>query len=271
MPLSYLIYTEPHLRPFSDIDLFIQTKDFKAAGQLMTSLGYEARNEAAGEFISYQRTFKRVDSFGVEHYYDIHQKISNPVIFSDLLIFEEAWSRSISVPRLDARARTLCPTHALLLACVHRVAHHAEDQRPIWFKDIHLLTESLSQDEFDSFLKIAEDKKVLKICVEGVQLAKAKFETKFSEELFEKYRLKSENTQEASGSYLKSKYPRLRDLISNLKTISGFNHRVRFLKNYAFPDADYLLKKYSVSNRGWLPLLYFRRGMEGIWKIFRRT
>ena len=38
------------------------------------------------------------------------------------------------------------------------------------------------------------------------------------------------------------------------------------LSEHLFPPSEYMLKKYAVTSRAWLPKLYLQRGIQGAWK-----
>ena len=59
------------------------------------------------------------------HVVDLHWRIANPQRVRPVLAYEELAAAAEPVPALAPRARGLRRVHALLLACVHRVAHHA--------------------------------------------------------------------------------------------------------------------------------------------------
>ena len=43
--------------------------------------------------------------------------------------------------------------------------------------------------------------------------------------------------------------------------------RARWLKELAFPPADYMREKYPNAANPWLPVLYARRALHGLWRL----
>src|SRR5438270_516149 len=76
-----------------------------------------------------QHTFTRSDRFGVAHVYDVHLDISNSAVFADVLRYDELSARSIALEGIASTARGLLHVDALLLACIHRIAHHYDTDR----------------------------------------------------------------------------------------------------------------------------------------------
>src|SRR5678816_3932786 len=80
---------------------------------------------------------------GVWHLYDVHWKLACPQAFAHLLTYGEVAAEAVPVSALGPHARRPSDGHELFIACVHRAAHHAGDERLIWLYDIHLMTERL--------------------------------------------------------------------------------------------------------------------------------
>jgi len=116
--LAYDLYDAPELRPRGDTDLLISEADVPALRKRMRDLGYESQLTSGDTLAIRQQTFVRAG-----HVYDVHWDISNSPVVRDALPFEEVIDRAILVPRIAPNA--LAPSHAdaLLLACIHRVAH----------------------------------------------------------------------------------------------------------------------------------------------------
>ena len=92
----------------------------------------------------YQMPFERVDHLGIEHALDIHWRIANPQVVSQVLTHDELVERSVTVNVQGHPMRVPSAVDSLLMACVHRVAHHPDVEKPIWVHDIHLLATGVS-------------------------------------------------------------------------------------------------------------------------------
>jgi hypothetical protein len=145
--LAYTHYAEPHLRTRCDTDVLIRPADRIGARQALERLGYERRNEIDGTLVSYQECHTKRDG-AVRHVIDLHWQVNNRQVFAQALRFDEVRARSVPVPPLGPAARALCPTDALLLACMHRAAHlgasGTEGDRLLWLYDIHLLATAMT-------------------------------------------------------------------------------------------------------------------------------
>ena len=107
----------------------------------------------------------------------LHWRIANRHVFSHALSFDDAWDASQPVPRLGGAARTLGPADALLLACIHRIAHHTDDPDRLWLWDIHLLAGSMTSADVDALAARAARSDMRAVVARGLELARARFGT----------------------------------------------------------------------------------------------
>jgi hypothetical protein len=167
----------------------------------------------------------------------------------------------------------LGPVHALLIACMHRVAHvtaswgvdetrHYGD-RLIWLYDIHLLASGMSLQELTEFVRLAVERRIKTICSDGLSHSQRCFGTPLPVEVLAA--LSAAGPPEPSARYLDP--GRLRFLMRDIRSLTNVYDRLRLVKEHLFPPAEYMLKKYSVSRRAWLSVLYLRRAVQGIWRL----
>jgi hypothetical protein len=260
-PLAYSLYPEACLRDRGDTDVLVQSK---AAAQeawgVLQELGYERINTPDGELASYQFPCILRGS-PVAEMLDVHWAISNTPALR-VLSFAELWAHSIAVPELGPAARAPCLEHALLLACLHRLSHVADgdENKLIWLYDIHLLLETLDDDQWRRFLAAAGEKGIAGACWEGVKCAVACFYTpqgglRRSEELRQLAALPDQQVA-VPGTVLE------RD-IAQLRAATGTGERLRLLREYLVPAAAYMQARYRPRWRWLLPWYYLGRIARG--------
>src|SRR5947207_7718192 len=98
----------------------------------LAALGYQRVSEIDGELAIGQFHFQKHDRNRLFHALDVHWRVSNVRAFADVLTYEELASDAVSVPSLSGDAWSPSPVHALLVACVHRVAHHGATEDLLW-------------------------------------------------------------------------------------------------------------------------------------------
>jgi hypothetical protein len=262
--LSYTIYPQPGLRPHCDTDVWIHAKHKKNASNILEKLGYLSENTSTGEQISYQIPYCRIDSLGYQHVIDLHWELSNVAIFSQVLPFEEAFKNSVKISALEG-SKTLSDHHSLLVACMHRVAHHFDTENLLWLYDIHILSQGRNEIWFQKFYKLAKEKKVWNVCARGFQLSSQWHGTRLP-----KFILNGEKElNEPSDVFLNPNRKWIHDIYHDLRFLrwsKGFQYMVERV----FPDPAYMLKKYSCTSKILLPTLYLHRILRGLPKIFSR-
>ncbi len=264
LPLAYTLYEYPALRPHGDVDLLIRRGDVEQVGVVMRSLGYMPFTAVPGELVNKQTLYILQAGERSQFQFDIHWRLSNRNLFADLFTFDELAKTGIPVPALGESARTIGWQEALLLACVHRLAHHHNDDRLIWLYDIHLLVERLSADELTEFLQVASVKQVRSVCLDGLKRARQWFDTRLPEALqseIEKVGLSAAGP--LADEYARSDFSRIKRLWAELRHLRGWD-RFRFLRELALPRADYMMKRYGVHRRWQLPWFYLKRAISGL-------
>jgi hypothetical protein len=269
-PLSYSHYPFPYLRPHTDTDLLIRKGDLAAAARVLGALGYMATVATAGELVSHQVTYVKDIGPGIRSQLDIHWKIANPQLFAETWSFAELELASAKIPALGEHARALGGLHALLLACMHRVAHHYDSDYLLWIYDIHRLASSLSRAEFEAFAQLAADAQLRAICLRGLELAQRSFRTALPCDLIEARLSKASGAPaEPTEQFIRQDLRRLDLLKSDLARLNG-PHKLQLLKELLFPPGEYMLQRYNASTRVLLPALYLHRTTLGVWKFFQR-
>lgn len=267
--LAYSHYPSPDLRPRADTDLLIRKKDIAAAEEVAREIGYNRLHTIAGELVMHQFMMEKRDGHGAVHTMDIHWKVSNPHLFADMLPYEELVRDAVPLPTLGRHAYAPSPVHALLLACIHRAAHHRNSERLLWLYDIHLLVSAMEPPEFETFTLLAREKQISAICAESLELSQQCLKTPLPKNLFRRFVLQAGAAHaESSREYLAAGRRRYHNLISDLRATQGWRRKLQLLREHALPSPAYMLNRYATSHRLLLPALYLHRGLRGLWKLF---
>jgi hypothetical protein len=152
---------------------------------------------------------------------------------------------------------------ALVLACVHRAAHHHDTRNLLWLYDIHLLAQGLSDEDWARVLSTARHGAVAALCARGLALAAVCFGTRVPDATAAAL---AAPTKEASRLFLADDVRPVARLASDLRAL-GSRDGVRLLREIAFPPRTYMRAAYG--GTGWLPWLYVRRVGRGVGKWMR--
>lgn len=265
-PLAYTAYDAPALRPRQDTDLLVSTAQAGIARRVLESVGYTPTAYCDDLFSQFE--MQKVDRFGVVHAFDVHWRISTQPVFERVLTYEEIVPRARPVPSLGPRAITAGHVDALLLACIHPVMHHRNEQRALWIYDAHLLASALTQDDFRELARRAKQKGVAAVCAHQLRLAQTMFQTPLPAEVIADLVV---DADEPSAGYLASQRRWHHELVSSVRAVPRFGDRVALLRQVLLPSPSYMLGAYGLSRKPlalWLlPALYLHRNVRGLWKI----
>lgn len=265
--LAYDVYAAPELRPRGDVDLLVARDRAEAATAAFRACGFAERLTSGDEHGVRQVALTRTDAHGVRHEYDLHWDVANTPLFSSALQFENVRRRAIAIPPLGEHARGLHHADALLLACIHRVAHHHDSERLIWLVDIALLRDRMSPDQHRDFWQQAAAARVVGVCRRSIELADEWLSLTSQNRADEFLSAEELARDEASSAFLDRDLTYGGVMLANLRALP-WRERVQRLWQLAFPPAAFLRQTYGA--RGPLPWLYLRRGARGVRRLFRR-
>jgi len=140
--LADLLYRDPGLRPFTDLDLLVHEGNLARALSLLSGLGYH--HMEAGLPLSHERTWRHAASFVAEAPeeipIDLHWgMVDYPGLAPAAAItHQDLWDRAVRVEGPYGVRWELCPEDLLITLALHWVIHHALSGL-IWQLDLALV------------------------------------------------------------------------------------------------------------------------------------
>ena len=262
--LAFTHYRRPWLRPRLDVDVLIAERSQERASRTLRSLGYERPPFVSGRLVMYQEPLVRAEAGGLEHVVDLHWRVANPQVVSRVLSHAQMALRANTIDLLGGRVRVACPADALVLACVHRAAHHQDAQDLLWLFDIHLVASRLSDAEWHAAVSAARAGRVSALCARGLTLAADRFGTIVPG--FVSAALSSRPPTEPSAVFLRAGLTPAGRLLSDLRAL-GVGSGARLLAEILAPPRAYMRAMHG--DTAWLPWLYVRRVAAGAGKWLR--
>ncbi len=251
--LAFSHYPRPDLRPRDDSDLLVEESQLAALDTTMRNMGYRKSPASGGRFISHQCLYTAIDGRGIRHNFDVHWRISNRHRYARLFNLTELLERSRPIPAHATHARCPCPVDALLIAALHRATHRGTD-RLVWLYDIHRLLAAMNDQELGELEERAASKNLTDECRAAIAGAQHYF-----------------GGGAASPPPLSCGARTIDIWMADLKALPSWRARLAFLKEHAFPPADYMRRNRATDNRLALPVSYLTRGLRGSLKLFRRV
>ncbi len=265
--LAYTHYARPDLRARVDSDLLVPAAAVSDMHRVMTDeLGYTSSHRGAQDLTSPQRSYFRHTPQGTIAF-DVHWEIASPRVFATMPSHETLAAHAVPLPQFGPGSRVPCPSDALLIACVHRVAHHLDAPDLKWLFDIHLIASRLTSDEWHRFASDARAHRVARVCRRGLEAASHWFGTPLPEGVRSGEMLDA-NDDEPSAVYLDGR-PMYARVLADAHMLP-WGGRLRLLLEHLVPPAAYMRTVYAPSSRVPLPFLYVFRVLRGAGGWFRR-
>ena len=268
--LAYTHYPHPYVRPRADTDMIVEPGRAALVGAVLERMGYTRAPLITGDMVMYQACYSRTDARRVPHTIDLHWRVSNPQIFAQTFDSDELAASAAAVPALGPAARAVGVIHALAIACIHRVAHHADEDRLIWIYDIHLLAEHFTPGDQEEFVSLAAAKQLVAVCADGLALAHQMFGGASTASLLARL-APSKAPIERSAVYLVRRRRKVDVLVSDLKALPGWKERCKLVREHLLPPARYMRETYGVRVPALLPFYYVWRIARGAREWFRST
>jgi Uncharacterised nucleotidyltransferase len=267
--LAQMVYPAPHVRPRVDTDLLISRERLGAAERVFMAQGWSHPAERVPELSAAQRHYVKPGPASAPRHLDVHWRIANARLFGDALSFDELWTRAVPVPAFGAAARAAGLTDALLVACLHRVAHHDDEVDLLWLWDIHLLAQRLSAQEQIELAATACRAGLTGVCAHGLDLVSAAFATPAAAPLAARLRAAGNGRTEPASRFIGGAR-RITMLRTDLAALAGWRARLRLIAEHVFPSRQYMRTLYPGWPDGLLWLTYADRVARGAPGWFRR-
>lgn len=268
--LAYAVYPRPDLRPRLDSDFLVRPRDRPPAVAALLDAGYVAVPQAEGSLVSYQSSFSLRRDGAVVHIVDLHWRLANPQAFGDVLTFDDLDRAGEALPAL-ANARVPSPLHAMLLAAIHQVAHHPDDDHLIWSCDLDRLARRLDDAAWRRVVSEAEDRRVGAVLARGLDHAASRLGTPVPDWVVSAPALRSVAARSTpTAAFLEPGRRHVQTVAQDLRLLPTWSARSRLIWQHLFPAPSYMRTVYAPTSRSPLPVLYVRRAWRGAWRWMMR-
>lgn len=263
--LAYSHYARPELRARIDSDLLIAMEQREVADDIfLARLGYEAPAKLSGDLTATQKQYVKQEHGATVHIVDLHWRLASPQAFAHVLSFEELYATSVALPALGPGARGPSPVHALLIACMHRIAHHHDEaDRLKWLLDIHVIASAFTRAEWDAFVALAAEREIAAVSLDSLRRAEFWFHTVIPGWVLDDPRLAGAHAREGTAAFLHVR-PKAREVLDDLRALPRWRDRARLMREHLFPGADYMRNVYAPESRAPLAVLYATRIARGM-------
>lgn len=275
--LAEFIYQDIGLRQMFDIDLFIKEKNLLDTVSILKKMGFKEESGIKSSFIHEVSAAKHLppmykDGISVELHYQVwigettHQ-----------LSVEEIWKESKSMAINGKSVLVMSHEYLLIYLCLHVHRHLIEGNIQLfqWLDIVILIKKTHGSFNWQVVQQKCQDDE----CLYEVQSVLAILEKFYHIELPDIFKTPDFNQQFSENeklflSHLFDKETANRELakiqeIHNLNKISGLGNKIKFVFKDVFPAPSFLVRRYQIKNKVWIPAFYVYRFFYGVYLISR--
>lgn len=256
--LAHTVYPRPWFRPRSDTDLLIGSDERDRVATALLGSGYAPAAHVRGRVILGQFHFERLDPSGIAHYLDVHWRIAAPLLVERCLPARRLFQSAEPVPAQGPHARAPALPHALLLGCVHLVAHHRTRPMLRWLYDLRLIAEALDEKGRQAFVDLTREVQCCAIAAHALRTCTDCFDRPVLHDLVAAVE-SGMPPDEPSAALLRVTRP-VGAVWIDLRT-AGWRDGARLLREHLLPDREYMRSR---SGGRSLPLAYVGRAVLGL-------
>jgi len=262
--LAHTIYPAAAMRPRVDVDLWVADDRFEDASALLVRMGYDAEVSASGPWSLPECAFTKPVG-GTRVVVDLHRKPFSRPALALAMPFADVWGRSSPLPVLGGRCP--CPADALLLAALHRLAHHDDESpRLLWLYDMHLIV-SRSPGALDGAVDIARRSGVAAILGDALADTRSVFGTDVPEPLLTD--LATLRAREPTARLLDELTDSQRQWF-DFRSLPDWRARCDYVKELLFPPLAYVLASVPAPRHWLAPWYYLARMLNSARRSLRR-
>ena len=250
-------YLEPGHRARVDADIFVAQSQRAVAELCLTRLGMLAPPSNYGDLVLPERSFELASGRDIVLCFDLHWGLSSRPLLAQALAFNDLFARAVPVPGLQG---WLAPdaVHAVLLAAVHRIGHHRDQERWIWLYDVHLLWNQFSSQQRHQAVFEAQSRGISSLLLDALRACILVLDTAVHD--YELEALAAAAAGEPSAQLLDAK----RSLLWFDLRHCGWRERVQLLQEHALPPHEFMVSRFG-EHATWLrPAWHVRRWYAGL-------
>jgi len=237
--LAHSHYPSPGLRPRVDTDLFIEPAQQLQAHQILLDSGWRTVASNFSAVVLPERTYQKNFS-GAVISLDLHWALSSRPLLARALPFATLYSDSVA---FDSAGHWRMPSavDALLIAAVHRIGHHRDQERFIWLYDVHLLWQAMTPMQQEQTLDRAEQSQLCAILWDALAASQALFRTEISPAQIA--RLQSAKNEPGAALLNEN----LSDFAFDWR-FAGWRERYALIKQRVWAEPEYLRSRFNAKH-----------------------
>ena len=275
--LAESIYKDIGIRQMFDIDILIKEQYISDCLTILRNMGFREERGNKSTFIQEVATVKHLppmyrNGISVELHYRIWIGDTN-----NLFSVEDFWNNSIRAEINKCPVFVMNDECQLVYLCLHVYRHLMEGNIQLfqWLDVVIILKNADGIFNWQGVQQLCEKNNCTKEVFSVLHILHKFYQIEFPESVAEYIeRLQVSASEDLFLNYLMDEEKANLHLakiqeINNLKKVSGTGNKIRFIIRDVFPRVSFLIKRYNIKNKIWIPAFYSYRFFYGLYLAFR--
>lgn len=258
--LGRWLYPSSRLRMRGDVDLLVRHTQRHRAMAVLDAQGYYRTLSTGADLVFSEQQYGRVLSSDCHLAVDLHWSVSNRKVYAARLDEDTLFAASNAADPAHCLPADLAMMHSV----IHRVSHHPDDIRLIWWIDLWLIWQ-----RFDAHQQQHSLQQFVDHGLAAALLHEADAMQRWFEPLLEPAARQQLCEAVAAGNQIAVQVGGWAALKQDL-SVQSWPDRFRYLSELILPSSQYMMQRYRIRHRISLPLYYLRRMISGIGQLLRR-
>ncbi len=257
--LGRWLYPASRLRMRGDVDVLVRRDHRDRAMALLERCGYFRTLSTGADLVFSEQQYGRTLSSSCHLAVDLHWSVSNRKVYAASLNEQTLFDAAAAAQT----AHCLPPELAMIHAVIHRVSHHHEDIRMIWWIDLWLIWQQFDSTQQSQCLKLFSEHGLAEALLHEADAMLCWFDP-----LIDADQRQQLVQAVAAGDQIAVEVGGWQALKQDL-SVQSWPDRLAFLLELMLPPARYMIQRYRIRHRITLPWFYLRRLLNGFWNLIR--
>jgi hypothetical protein len=266
--LVQVVYADWAARPMRDLDLLVHSEQLPAAAEALRCAGYSQDVEPRqGMALAYENEIAFSKPGVATDYLELHWSLFDSPYYQRRLPLSWFWETAVSAKQGDFSGMVLGPEAQILHLSGHLAFHHAREATLLWLHDVSMVIRHYKAVlDWDLLLDRAQDCNLVLPLQSVLKWVSEEMEAPVPAATLTRLRSLTASADETKvfSWHTAGERTIAQRIWSDLAHLPGWTQRLRYMWLKLFPSSDYMLTRYQVRHRGFLPVYYLYHLFVGV-------
>ncbi len=267
LALAERLYGSVPPRPMGDIDLLVRKEDLHRVQALFRELGFSEMDRRPGFSSAFSYTLKFFVERSVMVIVEPHWTIAYPP-FVDQIDMEAVWRRCVPKRVVGEETLSLGREDLLVHLCLHLT--HRDDAPFLWLHELdHYLRQDSDAMRWELVLSVSREVGVERLVGHALNEVVTKFEAPVPADVLDALDGRSGQTRPLAQRLVETSKVDGVESLATFFAVKGLGAKFRYARALLFPQPDFMMLQYGLTNRRRLATTYARRFCWFSWQALK--